>query len=119
MLRGNVEYLSIGNLAAKDRVSLILLDYTQRRRLEIWGRVQVIDATDNPALLSQLEMPNYRAQVERGKVITVEAWDWNCPQHITPRYTRAEVEAMVAPLQAENEALRAQIAALSASADQR
>lgn len=96
--RGNRQYLSVGNLAANERISIILMDYRNRRRLKIWGRARVVHEDENPELIAQLEMPAYRARVERGVVIEVEACDWNCPQHIVPRYTESEVEQMLAPL---------------------
>ncbi|MDL2337039.1 MAG: pyridoxamine 5'-phosphate oxidase family protein [Pseudomonadota bacterium] len=99
--RGNVQYISVGNLQGNDRVSIILMDYANQRRLKILGRVRLVDAADDPALMSRLELPNYRARVERAFVITVDGYDWNCPQHITPRFTQAEIENAVAPLHAE------------------
>jgi ferredoxin-NADP reductase/predicted pyridoxine 5'-phosphate oxidase superfamily flavin-nucleotide-binding protein len=96
---GNRQYISVGNLAGDDRVSLFLMDYGQQRRLKIWGRARVVDEDTEPELLAQLESPDYRARVERGVVITVEAFDWNCPKHITPRYTEAEVRAVLARAQ--------------------
>lgn len=107
--RGNVQYLSVGNLSANDRISLILMDYPNRRRLKIWGRVRIVHEHENPDLITRLEIPSYRARVDRGMLIQVEAYDWNCPQHITPRYTKAEVENMIAPLLEEIRALKAQI----------
>lgn len=89
--RGNRQYVSVGNLETDDRVSLILLDYPNRLRLKILGRARVAGPGD-PSL-ERLSLPDYRAVAERGVLIAVEAFDWNCPQHITPRYTRAEVEA--------------------------
>jgi len=97
--RGNVQYISVGNLADNDRVALILMDYANQRRLKIWGRARLVHEEENPVLLKQLQDPTYRAKVERAVVITIEAMDWNCPQHITPRYTEAEVQAAVKPLQ--------------------
>ncbi len=99
--RGNRQYISVGNLAGNDRASLILMDYANRRRLKILGRVRMVDMEDDAALIARLEMPGYRARVERAVVITLEGYDWNCPQHITPRFTEAEVSAATAPLQAE------------------
>lgn len=90
---GNRQYLSVGNLDANDRVSLFLMDYPGQRRLKIWGRARVIDEDTQPELLARLESPHYRARVERGVIITVEAFDWNCPKHITPRFTAAEITA--------------------------
>ncbi|MGL6042035.1 MAG: pyridoxamine 5'-phosphate oxidase family protein, partial [Deefgea sp.] len=109
--RGNVQYLSVGNLNANDKISLILMDYPNRRRLKIWGRVRIVHELENPELIAALENPAYRARIERAMVITVEAWDWNCPQHITPRYTDADIEQLIAPLQAELATLQAQPAA--------
>lgn len=97
--RGNRQYISVGNINADGRVALILMDYPNRRRLKIWGRARVVHASDNPELLSRLEMPAYRARIERAMVIDVEAFDWNCPQHITPRFTEAEIAQWAAVLQ--------------------
>jgi hypothetical protein len=108
--RGNLQYLSVGNLATDNRISLILMDYANRRRLKIWGRARIVHETESPDLVAKLEVLTYRARVERGVVIDVEAYDWNCPQHITPRYTQAEVEQLLAPLVEENLALKKQLA---------
>ena len=97
--RGNVQYLSAGNLAENDRVALILMDYANRARLKVWARARIVHREDEPELLARLEDPTYRAKVERAVVMTIEALDWNCPQHITPRYTQGEIEQLVAPLQ--------------------
>ena len=94
--RGNIQYLSVGNINANDRVSLILMDYANRRRLKIWARAKIVHATENPELLAQLEMPGYRGRIERAVILTVEAADWNCPQHITPRFTLDEIQAIAA-----------------------
>jgi len=91
--RGNMQYISAGNLAGDGRVSLILMDYANRRRLKILGRARLVEAGEDPALVARLEDPSYRAHVERAVVIAIEAFDWNCPQHITPRYTEAEFAA--------------------------
>jgi uncharacterized protein len=91
--RGNVQYISVGNLAANDRVAIILVDYANRLRLKILGRVRIVELDEDPALIARLALPSYRARVERGVIITVEGYDWNCPQHITPRFTEAEWSA--------------------------
>ncbi|MNT75084.1 hypothetical protein D3C72_2139500 [compost metagenome] len=75
-----------------DRVSLFLMDYAHQRRLKIFARMRIIDAADDPLLAKRLTMPDYPARVERLVLIAVEAFDWNCPQHITPRFTLAELE---------------------------
>lgn len=112
--RGNRQYISVGNLQGNDRVSLILMDYAQQRRLKILGRVRLASAAEDPALLTRLQLPQYRAPVERAVVITVEAYDWNCPQHITPRFTEAEVELALRPLRTELEQARSELARLRA-----
>lgn len=106
--RGNRQYLSVGNLNANPRISIILMDYPNRRRLKIWGTTRVIHQDEEPELISQLEMPSYRARVERGILIQVEAVEWNCPQHIIPRYTEDEMNEVLKPLIEENKQLRAQ-----------
>lgn len=96
--RGNLQYISVGNLAENDKVFLFLMDYANRRRLKIWGRATVVE--DDPSLFEQLIDPGYPAEVERAIRIRIEAWNWNCPQHIPIRYSESEVAAIVAPLQA-------------------
>ena len=108
--RGNRQYLSVGNLADNDRVAMILMDYANRRRLKIWARARIVHAGEDPQLLARLEAPGYRAKVERAVVLSIEAVDWNCPQHITPRYTQGEIDEFVAPL-------RHRIAELEAAPD--
>lgn len=95
--RGNRQYVSVGNLQTEDRVSLFLMDYPNCSRLKILGRARIVDANDKETL-ERLSMPEYGAQVERGILIKIEAFDWNCPQHITPRFTLAEIEEGTAPL---------------------
>jgi predicted pyridoxine 5'-phosphate oxidase superfamily flavin-nucleotide-binding protein len=99
--KGNAQYVSVGNAAANDRVALILMDYPGRRRLKILGRLRTLSPSEaGPELLEAAEPRDYRARVERLFVIDVAAFDWNCPQHVTPRYTAAQVEEIVAPLTA-------------------
>ena len=85
----------MGNLDGDDRVSLFLMDYPAQRRLKIWGRARLVDEDTEPALVARLESPDYRARVERGVIITVEAFDWNCPKYITPRFTEREVRSLI------------------------
>lgn len=112
-LRGNRQYLSVGNLTNNDRVSIIMMDYPNRRRLKVWGRVRIVTVDEDPQLIERLQVDGYDAQPERAIVITVEAYDWNCPQHIPRRLTLEELEEHLVPvrdevtrLQAENEQLR-------------
>ena len=93
--RGNTQLVSVGNVSSNDRVSIILMDYPNRRRLKILGHMRVENAQDVPAEdLAAVELPDYRALVERVVYIEVAAFDWNCPQHITQRYTEAEFEQL-------------------------
>ncbi len=95
--RGNRQYISTGNLNADDRVALILMDYPNQRRLKIWGRARLIDITEDPDFVQRLRRPGYRAVPERAVVIRIEAYDWNCPQHIPQRVTLEEMESYLAP----------------------
>jgi len=90
---GNRQFVSVGNAARDDRVSLIIMDYPRRRRLKLLGRLrfEAIDEADS-TLKSVVALPGYGARVERIGMIEVEAFDWNCSQHITPRFMLAEVE---------------------------
>jgi predicted pyridoxine 5'-phosphate oxidase superfamily flavin-nucleotide-binding protein len=110
--RGNRQYVTTGNVAANDRVSLFLMDYAHQRRLKIFGRMRVVDASEDPEIASALAVPGYPGQVERAALIHVEAFDWNCPQHITPRFTQAELEQALAPVREELAALHAENARL-------
>ena len=112
--RGNRQYLSVGNASADGRVALFLMDYPNRRRLKILARVELKSLSDEPALAAQLVDPGYKGRPERIWVLRLEAFDWNCPQHITPRFTEAEISAATAPLLARLEALEAENAALRA-----
>lgn len=89
---GNRQYLTVGNLLGNNRVCLFLMSYGERRRLKIWGRVKVINEHDDPEQIARLEVSDFRAPVERGMIITIEAMDWNCSKYITPRYTQDEVD---------------------------
>jgi ferredoxin-NADP reductase/predicted pyridoxine 5'-phosphate oxidase superfamily flavin-nucleotide-binding protein len=113
--RGNVQYISVGNLQGNDRVSIILMDYANQRRLKILGRVRMVDASEDAALMARLEMPHYQARVERALVITVEGYDWNCPQHITPRFTQAEIDEGIEPLHVEIARLKKALGASNAA----
>lgn len=91
---GNRQYISLGNLATNDRVSLFLMDYPTRTRFKVLARARVVDPADDAGLAAKLAPPDgYRGKVERIFVLEIAAWDWNCPQHITPRYTAEEIEA--------------------------
>lgn len=93
---GNRHYISLGNLGENDKVALFLMDYASRQRIKLWGRAVVVE--DDDALVERLVVSGYKAKAERAIVITVEAWDVNCSQHIMPRFTPAQVETALAPL---------------------
>lgn len=108
-LRGNRQLISRGNLAGNDRVALILMDYPRRSRLKLIGHARVVARDEaSPAVLAALD-PKLAQRAERIVVIDVVGFDWNCPQHITPRFTEAEVEAYVAPLHARIAELEARL----------
>lgn len=94
---GNVQYITVGNLSGAAKAFLFLMDYRHRKRVKIWGRAEIIE--DDDALIEQLRVSDYPAEVERAILFHVEATSENCPQHIPIRYSEAEVEAMLSPLQ--------------------
>jgi uncharacterized protein len=97
--RGNQQFVSAGNVTTDDRVSIIVMDYAHRLRLKLLGYLRFVAVADaDPALLRQVELPGYRARVDRVALIDVAAFDWNCPQHITQRFTLDQVEAAARPL---------------------
>lgn len=113
--RGNMQYISVGNLNRNDKAALILMDYANRRRLKIFAHIEVVEAEDAPELIAQLQDTGYEAQVERAMVLHVEAFDWNCPQHITPRYTIEEIRELNAPLYEHVAKLEAEVERLKQS----
>jgi predicted pyridoxine 5'-phosphate oxidase superfamily flavin-nucleotide-binding protein len=108
--RGNRQYVSVGNLLKNDRVSLFFMDYLHRTRLKLLGHAELI-GTERTELLKSLSVSEYKAKVERGILIHVAAYDWNCPQHITPRFTQEQVETAIQPLRQRIATLEAQLAA--------
>ena len=106
--RGNRQYISVGNLQKDDRVSLFFMDYPKMARLKLFGRAQMI-GLDDPTTLAKLEMPDYDGQVEWGVLIKVTAFDWNCPQHITQRFTSEDIETAITPLHARIAELEARL----------
>lgn len=88
---GNRQYISTGNLRGSARACLFLMDYPRRARLKIYATVEVLAADGDPALLARVQPENYRSRVERIFRFHLQAFDWNCPQHITPRYSAQQV----------------------------
>ena len=111
---GNRQYISLGNITANDRVCLFLMDYARRARMKVYARAEVKDLAADPQLALALSVEGYRARVERGLVFHLEAFDWNCSQHITPRFTQGQIDAAMAPVRAHIAALEAENAALRA-----
>ena len=115
--RGNRQYISTGNVSADDRACLLLMDYAQRARLKMYVRVDVLALDADPGLTQQVAVPGYKATPERIFRLHLQAYDWNCSQHITPRFTEDQVREAVRPLHerlddlaSENAALRARLA---------
>lgn len=94
---GNVQYITVGNLSGNHKAFLFLMDYRHRKRIKIWGKAEYIEG--DPVLIEQLKMPNDPSKIERAIIFHVEAISENCPQHIPMRYSEAEVDAMMTPLQ--------------------
>ncbi|MEQ8735148.1 MAG: pyridoxamine 5'-phosphate oxidase family protein [Rhodospirillaceae bacterium] len=105
--KGNRQYISTGNLEDNDKAYIFLMDYPNRRRIKIWGTAQVVE--DDPALTERLTDPDYKGNPEQVIVFSVKAWDVNCPQHITRRYSEPEVSALIEPLQARIAQLEARL----------
>jgi len=96
-LRGNKQYISVGNLQHDDRVALFLMDYVGQQRLKILGRTKIFEGNQEAQeLITKLRTAEHNGVPERAITISVEAFDWNCPQHITPRFTEEEVRDLLA-----------------------
>ena len=111
---GNRQFITQGNLADNPKVHLFLIDYGHRQRVKIWGEARVVEG--DSALIAKLMPAGYRARPEQVLVITVTAWDANCPQHIPQRFEAAEVAAALAERDQRIEALEAEIKRLSVTA---
>ncbi len=109
--RGNRQYVSVGNASGDNRAALFFMDYPRQARLKLLARLRVADLDSEPALAAAVLEPCYKAKVERALVFSVEAFDWNCPQHITPRFTLADITPAVDALKARIAELEAKLAA--------
>lgn len=114
--RGNRQYVSVGNLGRDDRVALILMDYANRRRLKILGHAELREVGGDDGTAARLAVPGYEAVVERAVLVHIAGFDWNCPQHITPRFTLDEIETAVTPLGQRVAELEARLAGCEAQA---
>jgi predicted pyridoxine 5'-phosphate oxidase superfamily flavin-nucleotide-binding protein len=111
--RGNKQFVSTGNIGTDNRVALIMVDYPRQVRLKILGRAEVLEGDPAREWLERLREPGYKAVIERAYLIKIEAFDWNCPQHITPRFTAEQIQEALVPferrlqdLERENKELR-------------
>jgi predicted pyridoxine 5'-phosphate oxidase superfamily flavin-nucleotide-binding protein len=117
---GNKQYVSAGNLTTDDRAALIIVDYPRQARLKILGHVQIFEGVQAKEWIEKVRDPEYQGTIERVFVIRVEAFDWNCQQHITPRFTEEEIGEALKPLEKrmqgleeENKKLRSELARLA------
>ncbi len=108
--RGNLQYISVGNASRNSKVALFLMDYPNRSRLKILGEIEFFEASARPDLIEKLADSAYDAKVERAATVHVKGLEWNCPQHITPRFTMDEVKAMVQPMYDHIESLESELA---------
>ncbi len=122
--RGNKQFVSTGNVATDNRVALILVDYPRQARLKILGRAEIFEGDQARDWIDRVRDPNYQAVIERVFVIHIEAFDWNCQQHITPRFTTNQIQAALEPmeqrmkeLEAENKRLRDELASKNGAGD--
>lgn len=112
--RGNRQYVSVGNVTGSDRVAMFLMDYANRRRLKVLGNAEIRQLGADVGLASRLAVPGYEAVVERAVIVRIAGFDWNCPQHITPRFTLDEVEQATQPLRERVAELEAKLASCEA-----
>jgi predicted pyridoxine 5'-phosphate oxidase superfamily flavin-nucleotide-binding protein len=104
---GNQQYITLGNLSENPRAFLFLMDYANRRRVKLWGTARVVEGDE--ALLEKVRDPAYPAEAERAILFRIEAWDLNCPQHITRRFSERQIAPVVEQLQARIAELEAEV----------
>jgi uncharacterized protein len=107
---GNRQYITLGHLKENDRAHIFILHFATRQRVKLWGRARIVEG--DLALMERLADPSYKARPERAIVFTLEAWDINCPQHIQPRYTEAEIAPAVDRLAQRIKELEEEVARL-------
>jgi predicted pyridoxine 5'-phosphate oxidase superfamily flavin-nucleotide-binding protein len=113
---GNKQYITVGNMETNNNVALFLMDYPAKARLKIFAKTEIVELKDNSELLATLDLDDYKFRAERMMIFHIEAFDWNCPQHITPRFTADEIQIALQPQQEyiaklveENERLTAKL----------
>jgi uncharacterized protein len=94
---GNKQFITVGNLVTHHNTSLIMMDYRASARLKLYAKAEIVELNERPDLFNLLKLEDYPAKPERMMVLHIEAYDWNCPQHITPRFTVEEIEEALAP----------------------
>lgn len=104
---GNRQYLTLGNLSENPKAFLFLMDYANQRRVKVWGTARVVEG--DKALEAKLADPAYSAKVERAILFTIHSWDVNCQQHIHPRFSRRQIEPVIAGLRARVAELEAEV----------
>lgn len=114
--RGNRQYISLGNVRADDRVALFMVDYPRRKRLKLLAHMTVHPLDANPELAGRIIDADYPGEPERLMTLSLESYDWNCPQHIIPRFTKEMVDLAAEPLQEEIARLTAENKALKENA---
>lgn len=114
--KGNMQFISVGNIATNNNVALIMIDYPTKTRLKIYAKAEIVELKDNPQLYDVLNLEDYEFRPDRMMILHIEAFDWNCPQHITARYTYEDIEevftsqkAVIANLEKEVSTLKAQL----------
>lgn len=107
--KGNMQYITVGNIATNNNVALIMVDYPSRSRLKILAKAEIVELKNDPSLYDLLDLADYKFRPERMMVFNIEAYDWNCPQHITPRYTVADIEEAFASQRNQITQLQAEV----------
>lgn len=107
--RGNLQYISTGNIQTNRNVALFFMDYARQTRLKMFAEAEIIALEDRPDLVTDLQLPEYKAKPERIMLLHIKGYDWNCPQHITPRYTLQEIQEAMAPQKAYIEQLEKEL----------
>jgi hypothetical protein len=106
---GNKQYISVGNVAQHNKVALILVSYPDKARLKIYAEIEIVELAANPELYETIKPLDYKFRPERMMIFNIKAFDWNCPQHITPRFTAEEIDKALAPQKKYLEELEKQI----------
>lgn len=113
---GNKQYISAGNIQTEPKVALIMVSYPHKARLELYAKARIVELADEPELFAITDVTGYKHKPERMIVLEIAAYDWNCPQHITPRYTAEDIEMAFAPqrrriaeLEEDNKRMKAEL----------